>query len=398
VPLNSSGAATFTTSSLVGLQTYVNAFYLGDANNAPATGTMVQTVTDIVTVTTVTSSANNVLYGTPVVFTATVLDNTGKPAKGFVYFLLGNLSYAEAGLDSNGQATWTNGTGGPSLPAGTDTVTVDFFPYNGYEKSSGTIAETFTALGTTPNPTLRPPAGTYTSAQQVVLGDSNVSAETYYTTNGSAPVPGVSPGLPAGFSLPVSASETITVIALAPGYSPSAMVTATYIINIVPDFNLSMSPASMTLPAGGTGATAVLINGFNGFNGVVSLSCSGLPAGATCAFAPGNSSGTGNPTLTIKAPTTLGMNVRPVDSRFLSLAVMAMAFGCFRMRRRTVRLLVLAGYAPLLWALNGCGGASGAGGGSGSPPPPTSTTYCVTVTGTSGSLSHSAPLSLTITN
>jgi hypothetical protein len=231
-----------------------------------------------------------------------------------------------------------------------------------------------------------------------VLSDSNAAAEIYYTTNGSAPVPGVSAALPAAFSLSVNASETITAIAVAPGYSPSNAVSATYTINIVPEFNLSMSPASMTLPAGGTGTTAVLINAFNGFNSVVSLSCSGLPAGATCAFAPGNSTGTGNSKLTIKAPATLGMNVRPVDSRPLSLAVMAMAFGYFRMRRRTVRVLVLAGFAPVLWALNGCGGASGAGGSSGSPPPPTSTTYSVTVTGTSGSLSHSAPLSLTITN
>jgi hypothetical protein len=76
VALNGSGVATFTTSSLEGLQTQVNAFYLGDTNNAPATGTMTQTLTDIPTTTTVTSSTNNVPYGTLVVFTATALDNT----------------------------------------------------------------------------------------------------------------------------------------------------------------------------------------------------------------------------------------------------------------------------------------------------------------------------------
>jgi Bacterial Ig-like domain (group 3)/Beta-propeller repeat len=145
VALNGSGVATFTTSSLEALQTQVNAFYLGDANNAPASGTMTQTVTDIPTVTTVTSSANNVPYGTPVVFTATVLDDTGKPAKGFVFFM-GKYTYAEPDLDSNGQATWTNGTGGSPLPAGTDTVDVQYFPYTGYQASSGTLAETFTAL------------------------------------------------------------------------------------------------------------------------------------------------------------------------------------------------------------------------------------------------------------
>jgi len=135
VALNGSGVATFTTSSIEALQTPVNAFYLGDANDAPAAGTMSQTVTDIPTATTVTSSVNNVPYGTPVVFTATVLDSTGKPAKGFVFFLDG-ITYAEPDLDSAGQATWVNGTGGPALPVGTDTVEVEYFPYTDTRKAA----------------------------------------------------------------------------------------------------------------------------------------------------------------------------------------------------------------------------------------------------------------------
>ena len=117
---------------------------------------MTQTLTDIPTTTTVTSSANNVPYGTAVVFTATVLDNTGKPANGSVFFVVGNTSYAEPDLDSAGQATWVNGTGEPALPVGTDTVKVGFFPYTGYQKSIGTLAETFTPLGTTAGPDFCP--------------------------------------------------------------------------------------------------------------------------------------------------------------------------------------------------------------------------------------------------
>jgi hypothetical protein len=174
VALNGSGVAMFSTSSLVAIPTPVNAFYLGDANNAPATGTMSQTVTDIPTVTTVTSSANNVPYGTPVAFTATVLDSAGKPAKGMVVIMLGGSFYSELNLDSTGQATWVNGTAGAgALPLGTDTLEVEYSPNTGYQKSSGTLAVTFTALGATPDPTLSPSAGTYTSAQQVTLGDSN---------------------------------------------------------------------------------------------------------------------------------------------------------------------------------------------------------------------------------
>jgi hypothetical protein len=69
------------------------------------------------------------------VFTATVLDSTGKPAKGFVFFLDG-ITYAEPDLDSAGQATWVNGTGGPALPVGTDTVEVEYFPYTDTRKAA----------------------------------------------------------------------------------------------------------------------------------------------------------------------------------------------------------------------------------------------------------------------
>ena len=79
VALNGSGVATFTTSSLDAPQTRVNAFYLGDTNNAPAKGTMTQTLTDTPTTTTVTPSANNVPYGTSITFTITVVDPNGNP-------------------------------------------------------------------------------------------------------------------------------------------------------------------------------------------------------------------------------------------------------------------------------------------------------------------------------
>jgi hypothetical protein len=401
VPLNSSGVATFTTSSLDALQTQVNAFYLGDTNNAPATGTMTQTLTDIPTTTTVTSSANNVPYSTAVVFTATVLDNTGKPANGFVSFVVGNTSYAEPDLDSAGQATWVNGTDGPVLPVGTDTVKAGFFPYTGYQKSIGTLAETFTPLGTTADPTFAPPAGTFSSAQQVTLVDPNSAALIYYTTNGSTPVPGTSPQLPAGLTIPVNASETINAIAVAPGYSPSNVVSAAFTINLIPpvqDFTLALAPQSMTVLTGGTGSTSIFINGLNAFNGTVSFSCSGLPAGTTCTFAPASVSGSGGSILTIATSVTTAMNGSPRNSRFIPLAVLAATFGFIRIRRRGTWLLVCLACALPLCVLNGCGGGGGNRSGQSTTSGPTSSTYTVNITGTSGSLSHSTPLSLTLTN
>jgi hypothetical protein len=66
------------------------------------------------------------------------------------------------------------------------------------------------------------------------LGDSNSAALVYYTFNGSTPVPGVSWELPAGFTVPVDTSETVSAVAVAPGYSPSNVVSAAYAIKLAP--------------------------------------------------------------------------------------------------------------------------------------------------------------------
>lgn len=392
VALNGSGVATFTTSSLQALQTPLNAFYLGDANNAPAVGSMTQTVRYFPTTTTVTSSANNVPYGTPVVFTATVLDNTGKPAKGIVFFLFGHTSFAEPELNSAGQATWTNGTGGPLLPAGTDTVTAEFFPFTGYQAGSGTLAETFTALGVTPAPSFNPPAGTYSSSQEITLSDANSAATIYYTTDGTTPVPGTSPQFLAGLPIPANASETIKALATAAGYTTSSVVSAAYTINLPPaDFSLSIEPQAMTVSGGAPGNIQVNISGLNGFAQSVSLSCSGLPANATCAFVPGNITGTGVSTLTITASNRASVDVRGLGSPFGPFAAMAAVLGCVCFRRRRTGLWVLLLCTLSLMSLTACGGGS-----SSSTASPTSTST-VSVIGTSGSLSHSASFSLTLT-
>ena len=176
VPLNGAGVATYTTSSFTEIQVPVIAHYLGDGNNAPSNGTMTQTLTQIPTTTTLTAGENPAAYGTPVTFTATAMDNTGKPVGGIVLFTVGNTAYAQVSLDGAGHATWVNGTGGPPLPVGQDTVKAELFPGAGYEQTSATLTETFTSLGVTPSPSFSPPGGNYSSAQSVTLEDANNSA------------------------------------------------------------------------------------------------------------------------------------------------------------------------------------------------------------------------------
>jgi Big-like domain-containing protein len=75
-----------------------------------------------------------------------------------------------------------------------------------------------------------------------------------------------------------------------------------------PDFSSpALAPATLSLAAGAAGASVVTITAENGFTGFISLSCSGLPVGATCTFTPANLqivAGTTNITADLTVQTT----------------------------------------------------------------------------------------------
>jgi hypothetical protein len=91
-------------------------------------------------------------------------------------------------------------------------------------------------------PTLSPAAGTYTSAQTVTISDTTAGASIYYTTDGTTPTTSST-----AYTSPiaVNATETIEAFAVASGYSPSAVTSATYTLPMT--FNISLSPASLSL-------------------------------------------------------------------------------------------------------------------------------------------------------
>ena len=78
-------------------------------------------------------------------------------------------------------------------------------------------------------PAFSPAPGTFTSVQSVTLSDSTTGAAIYYTTNGSTPT-----AASTLYSAPiaVSATTTIEAIAVASGYTNSAVATGAYTINI----------------------------------------------------------------------------------------------------------------------------------------------------------------------
>jgi hypothetical protein len=96
----------------------------------------------------------------------------------------------------------------------------------GYVQSAVSSA-TFTLADQTPAVSFLPAPGTYTTAQQVTLSDTDTSAKIYYTTNGAAPT--ASSSLYMG-PISVTASETITAIAIDPALQNSNLATGAYVI------------------------------------------------------------------------------------------------------------------------------------------------------------------------
>ena len=80
-------------------------------------------------------------------------------------------------------------------------------------------------------PTFSLASGTYSAGQSVSLSDATAGATIYYTTNGTTP--STSSTKYTG-TITVSATETIEAIAVATGYSNSALSTATYTIATYP--------------------------------------------------------------------------------------------------------------------------------------------------------------------
>jgi hypothetical protein len=96
--------------------------------------------------------------------------------------------------------------------------------------NSGVASAAYTinlSLPTASMPTFSPVGGTYTSAQSVTISDATSGATIYYTTNGTTPTMSSTQ-----YTGPVSvnSTETLQAIAVAPGYSNSAVASAAYTV------------------------------------------------------------------------------------------------------------------------------------------------------------------------
>jgi hypothetical protein len=197
-----------------------------------------------------------------------------------------------------------------------------------------------------------------------------------------------------------SFSASVTVADNAAGSPQSAAITGTgsagtYVVN-------SATPSATVQPGGVAQFNLVVAPLGGSFNNLVTLSATGLPAGARVSFLPPavTPGSAGAPSvMSIQTSSGLARMALPEPHRqrslpllalFAGLPLMGLAGNLRRLRRSSLRwmLLGLAALAILpMLALSGCGG------GYFGPAPQT---YTITVTGTSGTLQESTTISLTV--
>lgn len=179
-----------------------------------------------------------------------------------------------------------------------------------------------------------------------------------------------------------------------------------------PDFSVAAAPVSQTVAPGAAATTTITVTPTGGFAAAVALSCTGLPSGATCGFAPTTVTPSGaavTSTLTISTAAATTSNATQGGLLFGSsgalLAVFALPVFVGYSRRYARRAASVAGAVACLLILVSCGGGSGsqatsAGSGSstgtsGTPGTPAGTST-VTISAVSGTTTHTTTFSLTV--
>src|SRR5258708_7829021 len=155
-------------------------------------------------------------------------------------------------------------------------------------------------------PTFSPAGGTYVPGTLITITDATSStAAIHYTIDGSTPT--ASSTLYTG-PLVLNAGRWFQAMATQPEYLDSAVSSASYNIQM----SVSASPASQPVLGCASVNYTVSVPSQSNVSGTVTLSVSGLPAGATASFNPATINNFGSSTLTVSTSTSTPTGTYPL--------------------------------------------------------------------------------------
>lgn len=413
--LSSTGVATFATSSLTPGVHSIVAAYQGDANDQPASSSVLQQLVERATTVALTSSQNPQLTLAPVTITAAVKNGGTVPATGTIIFSQDATAVATVTLDKTGTASYT----ASSLLVGTHAFTAS---YSGdavdLPSSSASLNQVIQ---------LRPTSDTLTTSATSLTGGQQITLISVLRWDGPTTPTGTVTFLSGALTLatvPVDASGVATVTVLLSGtsanvssmysgdanYAPSVSASDLVTIGPAPDFTLAATPLSFTLASKEHKSLTITVASVRNFTDTLSFGCLGLPHAATCSFSkdqmllPAGATqsvlltvDTGNPLLAgaqarSYAPIAPGANGMKLALGSLLPGGVLLALIGFRFKRlpNTRGFLMLLCLAALSATLIGCGTVNMVG------TPAGTYNFNVSVVGATG-VSESIPITMVVT-
>jgi len=287
------GIAQFTIGGLSLGSHSITATYGGDANFAgSASSVLTEVVNQAATTTSLSSSVNPSSYGQAVTFTASVLPSSGGSVSGSVKFWDGTVQIGSAVL-SSGIATFT--TSATALNGGSHSITASYSGDTNFTGSNSSLLSqtvnpvaTITTLASNLNPSVAGQNVTFTATVSSSVSGPQSGTVNFYLDGSTTPVQSSSvSGNTATFSTSSLSAGNHTISAAFVSSSPNfAGSSSTTLTQSVEDFSISASPTSRTISHGHSGTYTLTLTPVNGFTGNISLSCSGAPTNTTCSVSP----------------------------------------------------------------------------------------------------------------